>query len=992
MALSAAQMAEMSRLLDEALPLDTAARERWLAELPAQHSDLATSLRAALLPAGDEARETGQFERLPKIAMAPDAATTSAGEIVGPYRLIRQIGTGGMGAVWLAERVDGALKRQVALKLPRLAWAQGLAERMRRERDILATLEHPHIARLYDAGVDDKGRPYLALEYVEGEHIDAYLKTHNPPVRERLQLFLQVAQAVAHAHAHLVVHRDLKPSNILVDAGAQVRLLDFGIAKLLEGDAAGATQLTELAGAALTPDFASPEQIRGDPITMASDVYSLGVVLYEMLTGSRPFKFERSTAGAVAEALAAREAPAASHHASDKLLQKALRGDIDTILAKALKKDPALRYATVESFAADVQRYLDGQPVLARPDSAAYRLRKFVARNQLGVAGSLITLLAILGGAGAAVWQAHRAQAQALRAEAEAQRAKQVQDFVAGLFRATGGDDTSNVDLGQTPAQVLLERGVKQIDTAFAGRPDMQAQLTGVIATALADVGSSDRAVEQAQRQLKLLESTAAPATERVAALQLLARAQTQQSRLPEAEATLRKALDTAQALGPSRATDVRLELVQCLIRKPDVKEAQKELEAAESAWKEAGATDTAQESLIDLSRAELLRAFNHPWAEAKPPFERAVQLAEQSRGPDSPLAVQTNRVYARILAIQHEPQAVAYYDKVLTAMRRRNGELDLDAALMEAEAVNVLVYLLPRDEALRRVSNVRRVLARIGDRVAPLSIARANLRIGEVLAIRGKVTAARPLVESAAAALPGQPENFNEVVTRLDAFGTVLADAGEHQRADALFREEYAYMQKAMPERAFLEEFTQIVLNLLMAGDLAGATAQMRLAPKIDPHGLLRAHELETLERTLASIDIASGQPRKAAERLMPFVKAGTNIAGNDVSGVQPGTARTAGWALCESGDIQLGARLLERYVIEMEKIEVSSGPYLALGRSYLGLCLLKTGDVRRARELAALAQQAFTEQPGVSPYFKKPFAELQRRLKAAAPPGAPL
>jgi tetratricopeptide (TPR) repeat protein len=763
--------------------------------------------------------------------------------------------------------------------------------------------------------------------------------------------------------------------------------LDFGIAKLLEGDAVGATQLTELAGAALTPDFASPEQIRGDPITMASDVYSLGVVLYEMLTGSRPFKFERRTAGAVAAALAEREAPAASHQGSDKLMQRALRGDLDTILAKALKKDPAQRYATVESFAADVQRYLDGLPVLARPDSAGYRLRKFVARNQLGVAGSLITLLAILGGAGAAVWQAHRAQAQAQRAEAETQRAKQVQDFVAGLFRATGRDDASNVDLGQTPVQVLLERGVKQIDTAFAGRPDMQAQLTGVIATALADVGSSDRAAEQAQRQLNLLESTGAPPAERVAALELLARAQTQQSRLPEAEMTLRKALDTAQALGLSRATDVRLELVQCLIRKPDVKEAEKELEAAESAWKQAGATDTAQESLIDLSRADLLRAFNHPWAEAKPLFERAVQLAEQSRGPDSPLAVQANRVYARILAIQHEPQAVAYYDKVLTAMRRRNGELDLDAALMEGEAVSYLGFLLPRDEVLRRVSNVRRVLARIGDRVAPVSIARANLRIGATLEFRGDITAARPLVESAAAVLKSQPEISYEYDQRVQTLADVLADAGEHQRADVLYRDLFAFWRKAMPDRAWLEEFVGIVFNLLMAGDVAGASAQMRLVPGLDPRGTYRAHELEALERTRALIEIAVGQPRQAAERLMPFVKAATNTAGTEVSGVQPGTARTAGWALCESGDVQLGVRLLERYVIEGEKIQVSSGPYLALGRSYLGLCLLKTGDVRRARELAALAQQAFTEQPGVSPYFKKPLAELQRRLKADGP-----
>ena len=273
----------ISRRLDEALALEPQQRDTWLDTL-AETDSVKEKLRHLL--AARAGVETDDFlEALPKLTvgaaeMAGDSAAhgASADAVIGPYRLIRELGVGGMGLVWLAERVDGGLKRQVALKLPRLSWSRGLAERMSRERDILASLDHPNIARIYDAGLDANARPYLALEYVEGEVIDVYCKRLALSVRDRLLLVLQVARAVAHAHARLVVHRDLKPANILVTAQGQVRLLDFGIAKLMEGELTQETQLTQQGGRALTLDYASPEQIRGEPLGTASDVYSLGVV------------------------------------------------------------------------------------------------------------------------------------------------------------------------------------------------------------------------------------------------------------------------------------------------------------------------------------------------------------------------------------------------------------------------------------------------------------------------------------------------------------------------------------------------------------------------------------------------------------------------------------------------------------------------------------------------------------------------------------------
>lgn len=505
-ALADPDWARVSALLDAALALSPAARAEWLATLPPADAPLRATLHALLgrMTAADD-----DFMRHPVRlrAGATDAAAESAlarpGMRVGPYQLAREIGAGGMGTVWLAERVDGALRRRVALKLPRLGWdVRGLAERMARERDILAGLEHANIARLYDAGVDERGRPYLAMEFVEGQPLRTYCDEHGLVVRARLGLFLQVAAAVAHAHARLVVHRDLKPSNILVTADGEVRLLDFGIAKLLEGAEGAATaqdtQLTHGAGRALTPDYAAPEQLRGDAITVAVDVYALGVVLYELLAGRRP---PAATAGAEGEHT---PRPDASAAAADPARARALRGDLDTILAKALKHSPADRYPTVDAFAADVRRYLAGEPVHARPDTPVYRLSRFVRRHRVPVAIAALAVLAVLGGAapvaavmaalaagaGLALWQAGIARREAARAADEARAAQRERDRAFALLeRSDATFAWIQVMLTETAAadervtlQELLERSEDTLKS-LGNEPDLQAAVLDLLAS-----------------------------------------------------------------------------------------------------------------------------------------------------------------------------------------------------------------------------------------------------------------------------------------------------------------------------------------------------------------------------------------------------------------------------------------------------------------------------------------------------------------------------
>src|SRR5580693_1572924 len=418
--LSAAEFSRLSTLWDESIEMAPGERDAWLAALERSDPRAAALLRV-LSASQDELRERRFLETrdlvASHVAALVEADPGLIGREFGPYRVLSLLGHGGMGSVWLAERADGLFNRQVALKLihPVLK-SRVMSERFAREREILASLNHPHIARLLDAGTED-GQSYLALDYVAGTPITTYCDEHLLSVRERLELYRQVLSAVQYAHAHLVIHRDLKPANILVTDEGQVQLLDFGIAKLLTEGEAKETELTQMGGRALTPDYAAPEQIAGAPITTAADVYALGVMLYELLTGERPYKLKRDSRGALEEAILAadpaapsrtsfKDAAAAERATTAKKLASTLRGDLDTIAIKALKKLPAERYATANAFGEDIERYLRGDVVLAQPDSVAYRALKFARRHWVGIAAASVLLLTLAGGLAATSYEA----------------------------------------------------------------------------------------------------------------------------------------------------------------------------------------------------------------------------------------------------------------------------------------------------------------------------------------------------------------------------------------------------------------------------------------------------------------------------------------------------------------------------------------------------------------------------------------------------------
>jgi len=491
MTIDPARWQRLSPWLDRLLALPEPDRAAWLDDLAGRDPGLAAELRD-LLRGPAASRQSDLIEgSAPHLAsLAADTQTPPlAGQRIGAYTLIEPLGEGGMGAVWLAERSDGRYEARAAVKLLHGGLVQRtLAARFRREGAILARLSHPHIARLIDAGLTDAGQPYLVLEHVAGQRIDRWCDEHRLDLRARIVLFDQVLQAVQHAHAQLVVHRDLKPGNVLVDGDGRVKLLDFGIAKLLDTDDAPleATELTREGGRVLTPQYAAPEQTQGDTITIATDVFALGLLLYVLLAGQHPRVDAQGRHTMVPGELprpsrvvldSSRRGPqeldaaAAARGTTPTRLAHALAGDLDNILAKALRADPGERYGTVAAFADDLHRHLDGQTVSARPDSLAYRMSRFVGRHRLGVTSAGAALAAIIGLAVIADQQRRAAERERDAASRQQAAAEAVAFFMQELVGQVGPTGTA-----RTPAE-LVDYAQRRAEQLFFDAPEVMARL-----------------------------------------------------------------------------------------------------------------------------------------------------------------------------------------------------------------------------------------------------------------------------------------------------------------------------------------------------------------------------------------------------------------------------------------------------------------------------------------------------------------------------------
>ncbi|HEY4646048.1 MAG TPA: serine/threonine-protein kinase, partial [Steroidobacteraceae bacterium] len=741
--------------------------------------------------------------------------TRQAGQLIGPYRIVRVLGRGGMGEVYLCERADDQYRKQVAIKLVGSGLiSRQVQNRLRTERQILATLDHPNIARLLDGGATADGVPYLVMEYVEGEPIDVYCDRHELPIGERLQLFQTVCSAVQAAHRNLIVHRDLKPTNILVTADGTPKLLDFGIAKLLDvRETAHTVAVTQADIRILTPDHASPEQIRGQPITTASDVYVLGVLLYELLTGRRPFKVEGlrlidierliceqppvPPSQALSPAEMSRtelELAAGRRRTTVVRLRRQLAGDLDNIILMAMRKEAERRYGSVEQLAADIANYTRGMPVIARRDTWGYRTHKFIGRHTLGV--SLATALAVLlvGFAVAMYVQAERiaqqrdeANAQRARAEAERNRATQVSNFLVDSFRRSDPGQ----HLGeQMTANEILERGAQRIESELKQDPESQSHMMDAIGRVYLSMGDADKALPLLERSLLLRRQLYGPRHLLTASsMQSLATARRDKGDFAESERLLREALSIQrQSLGSDdEAVAATLQDLARLLRdRGDWDSAEKiyrqSLKTYEALGKERslGATD------VMTGLANVL-TYKGEHAAAETLYRRALEIDRGLRGPTHPNVATEMMGLALVLQMQNElVEAEPLYRESIDILRRVSGAEHPDTL---AALGNYGWFLQIKGEFDNAERVLREVLTldrhRLGPRHAFVGYDMSNL--ADVLYERGSVSEAEILYREALAIFDASlPANHQYVAAALVGLARIFAERGDEIRVRA--------------------------------------------------------------------------------------------------------------------------------------------------------------------------------------------------------------
>lgn len=731
-------------------------------------------------------------------------------EIIGAYRLLKLIGRGGMGAVYLAERADEQFEKRVALKLlPIGIGGEAAQRRFLAERQILAQLVHPNIARLLDGGISDDSTPYFVMDYVDGVPIDVYCETNRLNLDQRIALFIEVAEAVEYAHRNLVVHRDIKPGNILVEPSGDVKLLDFGVAKLLVPDADD-DHLTHLAGRPLTLKYASPEAIRGEAVTTATDIYSLGLLLYVLLTGRFPYPVNTQDSTEVQRLICDHEATLPSRvlqgladatvqkiaaHAglTPRSLSQRLRGDLDTIITKALRKDPDRRYSTVEQLIADLDRHRRGLPVAARSPSTAYRLQKFVRRHKAGVATAAAIVVALIAVAGTAVYTTVNSVQQARQIAAERDKAKQINDFLLSIFELSSPNQTR----GETVTALgLLNRGAERVRTEMVGQPRRQALLMHSIAGVYSELSQFDTAKSLLEEARTLHHDIGSDrSADYASSTELYAEIREIEGEFDEAEELFR------QAVGIRRELAVPNDLAKSLLMLGRIQHKKGQVDEAETLYREALQIRRSVDNEDDETIAEALSYIG--------------SIQQQRGNLDEAEAMQREALAIRRSIFGTDHITLVESNHNLGSVLMDNGKFD-DARSHFEEALRISIMLMPEGDQGRsflynglgstyeRMGDLARasenfqhsldVLLRFFDAQHPtVAIVQGNL--GRVLVKRGAYSDGEALLRSGLETL-GDMAPTHRYLARMRLFlGRSLAKTGRFAEAEKLMLTAHAQL-----------------------------------------------------------------------------------------------------------------------------------------------------------------------------------------------------
>jgi eukaryotic-like serine/threonine-protein kinase len=829
-----------------------------------------------------------------------DGGREARGRRVASYRILDEIGAGGMGVVYLAERADGHFEQKVALKLSQLGVESAEAvRRFERERQILSHLNHPNIGRLLDGGLTEDGKPFFAMELIDGVAIDQHCDQRRLSLRERIELFLTVADAVAYAHRNLVVHRDLKPSNILVDAQGQVKLLDFGIATLLDADGEG-PERTVTVHRFVTPSHASPEQLRDEPVTTASDVYQLGLLLFELLTGRRAYdltsrsrrQIERivcessaplasQVVGTPAPVRSGRTPPtpeerAAARRTTPARLRRALSGDLDAILDTALRKEPERRYSSVDDLIADLGRYLSGKPVEARRSTLGYRASRFLARHRIAVTAAALVALSLVAGTAASWMQARQKAAEAAKAEA-------VKTFLVELFRAadpvaSGGEEVS--------ARTLLEQGASRLASELAGQPEIRSELEQVVGDLFFALGAYDDALTHAETRLALVRERHPGDHPDVAqALFFLGDVLREVGRYEEAEPWLRESLEMYRRLEGEEGRHVARGLStlgQTLSDRGEYEAAVEMLERSLEIRRLAFG-DTSREVAATLNNLGLALKYQGDLEGAVAPHRETLAVYQQLFAGDHPSTAWAHVNLAVLLAMRGEYRASEpHFDEGLRMLTRILGEEHPDVALVTNNCAKSLLLMGSYEEAealFRSALEDNRSL--FGERNLRVATNLSNL--GLVLTEQGRWAEAIAAQEEALAMRrEGLGDGHPFTALSLSYLGSALHRSGDLERAVPVHADALALAREAWSEpNAFLAS----ILVAAAAADLdrgaeASAEALLREALAIREASLVAGDWQLAATRTLLGETLVA---QDRFDEARPLLERGLDVLESD-------------------------------------------------------------------------------------------------------------
>ncbi len=816
---------KVNEMFELALSQSDGQRDSYLAEACGSDLSLREQVQALLASHGlrTDFLAYPPLEGLVADAVGDRAAPESAdnGRKVGAYRLIRQIASGGMGSVWLAERADDQFRKHVAVKLIKRGMdTEEVLRRFRSKRQVLAQLEHPHIARLHDGGATEEGLPYLVMEYIEGTPLNRYCDERRLSVDRRLELFRTVCSAVQYAHQNLVVHRDLKPENILVTGDGTVKLLDFGIAKVLAGDEGGV--ITQTSQRPMTPEYASPEQVRGGAMTTGTDIYSLGVILYELLTGVRPYRSETASLRELERSICEEEpappstrlrvvsAGAGRDGADTRRRRKQLRGDLDTIVLKALRKEPPRRYATVEQFSEDLRRYREGLPVLARPDTFAYRAATFVRRHLAAVCSAAAVLLVILGFAGALIRERTRAVAAKIQAEqfardakTEAAKANETSDFLQGMLGSIDPDIAEGKDT--TLLRLILDRAAQRVNSDLVGQPEVKATIHLTIANTYQSIGLYDVAEPHFREALRLRQKRfGGDHVEVCNSLCSLGDCLAKRGQLDSAEALLRQSLEMARRVfgDPQQETaDCLTALAQVLNQKGHYKEAGPLL--LESLEIRRGLHEDEPEQVAkgrqDLGMWYLMMGELDA---AEMELREALRIRRELWGEQDRHTCESAESLGEVLVAKGQfAAAVELFRSVLSTQRKLLGEVHPTVAYVSQLLGHVLHCKGDDDSAEPYLRDAVRIY-RLKQSMNPRSLAGALNDWATCLTTKGDLERAEPLLREALEicrkVLPADSPDLATTIGNLAAF---LATKKDYSGAEPLFREVVTIYRKQLGE-----------------------------------------------------------------------------------------------------------------------------------------------------------------------------------------------